>query len=97
MQTTTGWLEISTAGFASFNQARPPGHLVKELVQNSFDAIGAGLGVVHLDYRSRKGELLVECRDTGDGMQDLSAIRDLGGITGSMPRCSRSATNASSS
>jgi hypothetical protein len=70
-----GWLSISTAGFASFNQARPPGHLVKELVQNSFDAIGAGPGTVALDYGMVGNDFIVECRDSGEGMRDLSAIR----------------------
>ena len=30
-----GWLAISTEGFAAMNAARPPEHLVKELVQNA--------------------------------------------------------------
>ena len=41
MSEEIGWLQISTEGFAAFNKARPPGHLVKELVQNGFDALKA--------------------------------------------------------
>ena len=70
-----GWLQISTSGFASFNKARPPGHLVKELVQNSFDAIGDNNGTVALDYRMEKGRFHVYCRDTGGGLEDLDAMR----------------------
>ncbi len=75
MSEAGGWLEISTTGFASFNSSRRPGHLVKELVQNSFDAIGDGQGRVHLDYRMDGDGFLIECRDTGEGIADLSAIR----------------------
>ncbi len=72
---SSGWLEISTAGFASFNQSRPPGHLVKELVQNSMDAIDAREGSVDLHYGLRGSDFVVECRDDGEGMTDLDAIR----------------------
>ena len=72
-----GWLQISTEGFAAFNQARPPGHLVKELVQNAFDAVtGNERGArVALDYWMRDGLLWVGCIDTGGGVHDLSALR----------------------
>src|SRR5258706_1438511 len=70
-----GWLQISTEGFASFNQSRPPGHLVKELVQNAFDAIGDAAGSVSLSYRQDGSAFLVECQDTGSGIHDLSAMR----------------------
>src|SRR5258708_17664184 len=70
-----GWLQISTEGFASFNQSRPPGHLVKELVQNAFDAIGDAAGSVSLSYRHDGSAFLVECQDTGSGIHDLSAMR----------------------
>ena len=36
---SSGWLAISTDGFAAMNAARPPEHLVKELVQNSLDSL----------------------------------------------------------
>ncbi len=75
MSQSAGWLEISTAGFASFNQSRPPGHLVKELVQNSLDAIGERPGTVTLTYRHDGQNTLVSCCDTGDGMDDLDKIR----------------------
>ncbi len=70
-----GWLQISTEGFASFNQSRPPGHLVKELVQNAFDAIGDAGGRVSLSYRHSGSAFLVECADSGSGISDLSAMR----------------------
>ncbi len=40
------WLAVSTDGFASMNAGRDPAHLVKELVQNSLDAVGDKLGAV---------------------------------------------------
>ncbi len=49
MATGNGWLQMSTEGFASFNQSRPAGHLVKELVQNAFDAVGGAAGACHPD------------------------------------------------
>jgi hypothetical protein len=71
----SGWLQISTEGFASFNQSRPPGHLVKELVQNAFDALADALGTVSLNYRYDGRDFHVECRDSGNGIHDLSAMR----------------------
>src|SRR5258706_16113790 len=70
-----GWLQISTEGFASFNQSRPPGHLVRELVQNAFDALGDAAGSVSLSYRHYGSAFLVECQATGSGIHDLSAMR----------------------
>lgn len=70
-----GWLQISTVGFASFNQARPPGHLVKELVQNAFDAIDDTGGTVALDYHHDGQFCHVSCHDTGSGIDDLSLVR----------------------
>lgn len=70
-----GWLQISTEGFASFNLSRPPGHLVKELVQNAFDAVGDAGGTVALGYGHDGTQFFVECRDTGLGIHDLSALR----------------------
>jgi hypothetical protein len=75
MAVESGWLQISTEGFASFNQSRPPGHLVKELVQNAFDAIGDVTGSVSLDYHYHGPMFHVDCRDTGGGIHDLSAMR----------------------
>lgn len=37
---TQGWPSISTEGFESVNAARPPEHLIKELVQNPLDSFG---------------------------------------------------------
>jgi hypothetical protein len=71
----SGWLQISTKGFAALNQSRPPEHLVKELVQNSLDAVQDTGGSVDLYYRHDGHELFVECHDTGTGISDLSAMR----------------------
>ncbi|MGD9667839.1 MAG: ATP-binding protein [Hyphomicrobiaceae bacterium] len=70
-----GWLQISTTGFAALNQSRPPEHLVKELVQNSLDAVEDTGGTVELTYRHNGSDFVVECRDTGSGIQDLLAMR----------------------
>ena len=46
-----GWLSISTEGFAVMNAARPPEHLVKELVQNALDSFPDGQpGQLRLRY-----------------------------------------------
>ncbi len=70
-----GWLQISTSGFAALNQSRPPSHLVKELVQNSLDAVGDGPGVVALDYQHGDGEFYIECSDSGTGIEDLATVQ----------------------
>ena len=70
-----GWLQISTEGFSSFNKSRPQGHLVKELVQNSFDAIGEGGGTVDLGYHHDGSAFHVSCCDSGAGIEDLAAMR----------------------
>jgi hypothetical protein len=75
MAEAEGWLQISTEGFASFNQSRPPGHLVKELVQNALDAIGEVPGSVSLDYSHDGRQFHVACRDSGGGIADLAAMR----------------------
>jgi len=62
-------------GFASFNQSRPPGHLVKELVQNAFDAIGDAAGSVSLSIAKTGAPFLSSAKDTGSGIHDLSAMR----------------------
>ena len=72
---TDGWLQISTAGFAALNQSRPPEHLVKELVQNALDAVQADGGGVALAYHHDGRRFVVECRDTGTGIADLSVLR----------------------
>ncbi len=75
MANEAGWLQISTEGFASFNQSRPPGHLVKELLQNAFDATGDDAGLVSLDYHHDGGLFHVRCTDSGSGIADLSIMR----------------------
>lgn len=75
MREGAGWLQISTVGFAALNQSRPPEHLVKELVQNSLDAIQDAGGSVELDYHHDGRNFLVECRDSGTGIEDLAAMR----------------------
>jgi hypothetical protein len=70
-----GWLQISTEGFAAFNKARPPGHLVKELVQNAFDALGDAGGHVRLDYRCVRDRFELTCQDDGIGIDDLDSLR----------------------
>lgn len=75
MASGEGWLKISTEGFASFNQSRPPSHLAKELVQNAFDAMDEAGGVVHLDYRHDGTSFHIACRDRGSGIIDLTAMR----------------------
>ena len=75
MSNGAGWLQISTEGFAALNQSRPPEHLVKELVQNSLDAVQDIGGRVELSYRHDGESLIIRCRDTGTGIDDLSAMR----------------------
>jgi two-component sensor histidine kinase len=71
------WLAVSTEGFASMNAGREPAHLVKELVQNSLDAVGAGPG--HIELTIKPGVLsdtvMVTCRDDGGGMTEPLDIR----------------------
>jgi Histidine kinase-, DNA gyrase B-, and HSP90-like ATPase len=71
------WLAVSTEGFAGMNAGRDPAHLVKELVQNSLDAVGDEGGEVALECRrgEREGTVLVTCRDDGCGMDNLHDIR----------------------
>ena len=75
MSEGAGWLQISTAGFAALNQSRPTEHLVKELVQNSLDAVQDTGGVVELNYHHDGRNFHVACRDTGAGIDDLAAMR----------------------
>ena len=75
MTAEPGWLQISTAGFAALNHSRPPEHLVKELVQNSLDAVPDTGGEVELNYHHDGQQFIVECRDTGTGIDDLASLR----------------------
>lgn len=71
-----GWLAISTDGFAAMNAARPPEHLIKELVQNSLDSIAAGqAGWIQLSYSHDGTGLHVHCADNGSGIDNLADLR----------------------
>jgi hypothetical protein len=75
-QATQGWLAISTEGFASMNAARPPEHLVKELVQNALDSFAEGqLGRIRLSYGHWGDHFVVHCDDNGSGIDRLSDLR----------------------
>jgi len=73
---TQGWLSISTEGFASMNAARPPEHLIKELVQNSLDSFAdEQSGRIRLSYFFAKGKVQVVCEDNGSGIDNLGDLR----------------------
>lgn len=72
------WLAVSTQGFAEQNAGRPLCHLIKELVQNSFDAIdGHGNVDLRFEWDKHRQGLLVHCSDDGAGLEDLSKINVL--------------------
>jgi len=74
--TLPGWIDVSLDGFASMNAGRPPAHLVKELLQNSLDAIGDKPdGRIAMLFNERKDGVSVICRDNGAGMPNLQDIR----------------------
>ena len=71
-----GWLAISTEGFAAMNAARPPEHLVKELVQNALDSLtDQQTGHIELRYEPRADHVLVSCTDDGSGIEELADLR----------------------
>ncbi|MFO7630826.1 MAG: ATP-binding protein, partial [Prochlorococcaceae cyanobacterium] len=73
---TQGWLAISTEGFAAMNAARPPEHLVKELVQNSLDSFADGQsGEIRLRFSHRGDHVQVDCQDNGSGIDSLADLR----------------------
>ncbi len=73
---TQGWLSISTEGFASMNAARPPEHLIKELVQNSLDSFAdEQSGRIRLSYFFTNGKVEVVCEDNGSGIDNLGDLR----------------------
>lgn len=73
---SSGWLAISTDGFAAMNAARPPEHLIKELVQNSLDSLLPGqAGSIELRYGLLNGSFQVSCIDNGSGITDLEDLR----------------------
>ena len=72
------WLAVSLEGFSQQNAARPKEHLVKELVQNSLDAVCETPrgGRVSLDIISDLGEgCVVRCSDDGVGVSDMENLR----------------------
>jgi hypothetical protein len=73
----TGWLAISTEGFAQQNAARPKEHLVKELVQNALDALPETGGGVSLSTQKVVDEnaIWITCVDTGEGVADMDNLR----------------------
>lgn len=71
-----GWLAISTEGFAAMNAARPPEHLVKELVQNSLDSLtDRQSGYINLSYGHNGQYFEVSCVDNGSGIDNLADLR----------------------
>ena len=73
---SSGWLAISTDGFAAMNAARPPEHLIKELVQNSLDSLAPEqAGSIKLHYGLGDGSFQVSCIDNGSGIADLEDLR----------------------
>ncbi|MCP9808710.1 sensor histidine kinase [Cyanobium sp. HWJ4-Hawea] len=71
-----GWLSISTEGFAAMNAARPPEHLVKELVQNALDSFADGQqGQIKLRYGLVGEHFQVSCTDNGSGIEELADLR----------------------
>jgi len=61
------WLDISVDGFAEQQRGRPLAHLVKELLQNAFDATG-DQGSIDLWITSNgPGRVSVLCSDDGSG------------------------------
>ena len=70
------WLSVSLEGFSQQNKARPVEHLIKELVQNSLDALGGAEGKVTLDIlECPRQECIVRCRDNGTGVSDMKNLR----------------------
>lgn len=71
-----GWLSISTEGFAAMNAARPPEHLVKELVQNALDSFPDGQpGRIQLRYGFLGEHFHLSCSDNGSGIEELADLR----------------------
>jgi hypothetical protein len=88
MKTYDGWITVSLEGFAQQNQARPKEHLVKELIQNSLDALDnsytkstGGLGKIELSCwanpQSAKNRIILQCKDNGKGVLDIENIRTM--------------------
>ena len=68
------WLAVSTEGFSEQQRGRPLEHLVKELVQNALDSVGAS-GRIALDvHPSGSGTIAITCSDDGPGAADLGKL-----------------------
>ena len=58
------------------NAARPPEHLIKELVQNSVDSFGdKQSGRIRLKYFFANAKVEVVCEDNGSGIANLGDLR----------------------
>lgn len=68
------WLAISVEGFAQQNAGRDKGHLVKELLQNGFDAIPK-TGRVVLTFEQDKTGTKICCQDSGTGIESMETLR----------------------
>ena len=76
--TEEGWMDVSIDGFAAQNAARPPGHLVKELLQNALDACGeTPEAIIGLTFQYCDDGLQITCTDNGVGIRDLRTIRTM--------------------
>lgn len=70
------WLAVSLEGFSQQNAARPVEHLVKELVQNSLDALPCHGGRITLSVsENTDGKCVIECQDDGQGIVDMENLR----------------------
>jgi len=82
MKKIEGWLNVSLEGFAQQNQARPKEHLIKELIQNSLDAIGQKEnGLIEIEVKEEKmvvpRGVKISCKDNGQGVIDIENIRTM--------------------
>jgi hypothetical protein len=92
MKKIDGWLSIDLEGFAQQNIARPKEHLVKELLQNSLDAVGGVTSnkkgntinndpAAHISLSAttdpKTGLLELICQDNGQGVVDIENIRTM--------------------
>lgn len=74
-----GWLQISAEGFASENRNRHPPLLVKELIQNSLDAIGSK-GEIKIRFKypdPNTLEITVEDNGLGISRENLPNLRTI--------------------
>ena len=63
-----GWFDIDDTGFIRQQAGRDPMEIVRELVQNAFDAVGATLITILIRYVDRV--VTVEIEDDGEGFDD---------------------------